>query len=491
MQWYAALFVTLWLWRYLRLLVHIISACTLKPIRPAQTPKYTAKDVTVVLPTFGNDNPDFRRCLRSIAACLPRAVLIVTPAPDTVQSICQDLHLHHFEVLAAPKANKRLQMIQGIEHVKTPVIVFADDDVFWPKTFLTYLLAPFEDHAVGAVGPFISLERPAKLNVWDFLGAAYLERWNFCVAATSNVDGGIACLSGRTAAVRSAILQDEAFKDHFANEKWFFNIPLSKADDDNCLTRWLVNRGWKIRIQNAPEAHATTALESNWKFVLQCVRWDRTTWRSNITSMFYDRVIWTAQPWCSYALHLSTFTPSAAILEGALAYLLYRAYDDGQPPHRFLPSTRTSAYILLVAWIIFSKTVKLWPYLYHHPTDLKFLPAIFLFAYGHGLIRLWSFFTLFLTSWDGSRMSLASLTNAATTATTFANDARKKSSNLANMATTGGTGIANMATLFTEGARVRVSDGSSRLRKKGEGTVERLKTKPGLKRLAVRSDSSA
>lgn len=87
-------------------------------------------------------------------------------------------------------------------------------------------------------------------------------------------------------------------------------------------------------------------------------------------------------------------------------------------------------------------------------------------------------------------MSLASLTNAATTATTFANDARKKSPNLANMAATGGTGIANMATLFTEGARVRVTDGSSRLRKKGEDTVGRLKTKTGLKRLAVKSDSS-
>ncbi|KAI4214436.1 MAG: hypothetical protein L6R36_009426 [Xanthoria steineri] len=488
MQWYPALFVTLWLWRYLRLLVHLVSAWTLKPIRPAPTPKYRAKDVTVVLPTFGNDNPDFRRCLRSIAACLPRAVLIVTPAPDTVQAVCQDLDLDHFEVLAAPKANKRLQMIQGIEHARTSMIVFADDDVFWPKTFLAYLLAPFEDDAAGAVGPFISLERPAKLNVWDFLGAAYLERWNFCVAATSNVDGGIACLSGRTAAVRSDILQDEAFKDHFANEKWFFDIPLSKADDDNCLTRWLVNRGWKIKIQNAPEAHATTALESNWKFVLQCVRWDRTTWRSNITSMFYDRVIWTAQPWCSYALHLSTFTPSGAIVEGTLAYLLYHAYDNGQPAYQFLPSTRTSAYILLVAWIIFSKTVKLIPYFYHHPTDLRFLPAIFLFGYGHGLIRLWSFCTLFMTSWDGSRMSLASLTSSATT---LAHDARKRSSNLsANMATSGGSGIANMATLFTEGARFRVNDGSSRLRMKGEDTVERLKTGTDLKRLTVRSDSS-
>ncbi|KAL8853019.1 MAG: hypothetical protein Q9221_002167 [Calogaya cf. arnoldii] len=486
---YAALFLALWLWRYLRLLVHLVSAWTLKSIRPALVPKYSAKDVTVVLPTFGNDNPDFRRCLRSIADCLPRAVLIVTPDPDTVQSICQDLDLDHFEVLAAPKANKRLQMIQGVEHVKTPITVFADDDVFWPKTFLTHLLAPFEDNDVGAVGPFISLERPAKLNVWDFLGAAYLERWNFCVAATSNVDGGIACLSGRTAAIRTPILQDEAFKDHFANEKWFFGINLSKADDDNCLTRWLVNRGWKIKIQNAPEAHATTALESDWKFVLQCVRWDRTTWRSNITSMVYDRVIWKVQPWCSYALHLSTFTPPAAIIEGTLAYLLYHVYDDFNAQPLLFPNTRTTAYILLAAWIVFSKTVKLWPYFYQHPTDLKFLPAIFLFSYFHGFIRLWSFCTLALTSWDGSRMSLASsISNAAATATTFANDARKKSS----------TNLVNMASSIKEGATMRWAQEKPSMLKSstvgymGDGTLQRLKsgTELGAKRFEIRTDSS-
>ncbi|KAL8670827.1 MAG: hypothetical protein Q9224_007650, partial [Gallowayella concinna] len=336
-----------------------------------------------------------------------------------------DLDLDHFEVLGAPKPNKRLQMIQGIEHVKTSITVFADDDVFWPKTFLTHLLAPFEESCIGAVGSFAILERPENMNVWDFLGATYLERWNFGVAATSHVDGGIACLSGRTSAVRSGILQDKAFKAHFATEKWFFNIPLSKADDDNCITRWLVNHGWRIAIQNAPETRFTTTLESSPAFIGQCLRWDRTTWRSNITSMFYDRSIWTAQPWCSYALHLSTFNPPAAIMEGILTYFLHHAYDTNQPP-RFFPRTRETAFTFLIPWIIIARTITLWPYFYHHPSDLKFLPALFAFAYLHGFIRICSFLTIFQTSWDGSsnnnknNISLAILTNKATN---FATDA--------------------------------------------------------------------
>ncbi|KAL8810961.1 MAG: hypothetical protein Q9200_002178 [Gallowayella weberi] len=406
-------------------------------------PEYDARDVTVVLPTFGTDNLDFRRCLRSINACKPRAIVIVTPEPDIVESICQDLNLDHFEVLGAPKPNKRLQMIQGVEHVKTPITVFADDDVFWPKSFLTHLLAPFEDSCTGAVGSFAILDRPERMNVWDFLGATYLERWNFGVAATSHIDGGIACLSGRTSAVRSSILQDKAFKAHFADEKWFFNIPLAKADDDNCITRWLVNHGWKIAIQNAPEARFTTTLESSRAFLGQCLRWDRTTWRSNTTSMFYDRCIWTAQPWCSYALHLSTFNPPAAIMEGILAYFLHRAYDNGQPTSLF-PSTRETAFALFITWIIIARTIKLWPYFYQHPSDLKFLPALFLFAYFHGVIRIWSFLTLFYTSWDGGHMSLANLTNKATN---LATDAKLTSSK----------SLTNMSATFVESAEAKTS----------------------------------
>ncbi|KAL8772281.1 MAG: hypothetical protein Q9209_002493 [Squamulea sp. 1 TL-2023] len=470
MGWYAILFVTLWLWRYLRLIVHIISAWTLKPIRPVRFAKFNAKDVTVVLPTFGTDNPDFRRCLHSIGSCQPKALIIVTPEPDTVRSICQSLDLDHFEVLAAPKANKRLQMIQGIEQVSTPIIVFADDDVVWPITFLSHVLAPFEDRSVGAVGPFISLERPTNFNIWDFLGAAYLERWNFSVAATSKIDGGIACLSGRTSAVRSSIVQNEAFKAHFADEKWLFGISLANADDDMCLTRWLLNHGWKIKIQNAPEAHVTTALQSDWRYINQCVRWDRSIWRGNVTSMFCDRNIWTSQPWSSYALHLSTFTSSAALVEGTLAYLLLRAYDNGQPPYLF-PSTRRTAFVLLGTWIIFSKTVKLWPYFHNHPADLRYLPAMFLFAYFHGLIHAWSFCTLFRTSWDGGRMSLP---NIAAAANTCASDATKKSSaSLTNIERQS----ASIATNLAANGQTRAQENSSKLWKLGyEETPQKYST---------------
>ncbi len=249
--------------------------------------------MTVVIATLGT-NPDFSRCILSINATSPAAIIVVTPEKnvDRIKKICKELELDHVKVLGAKKANKRLQMIQGLKSSTTAITAFADDDVFWLPTFLTYILATFEDPKVGAAGGYTCPSRDSEPNIWEFLGAAYLERWNFEIAATSNLDGGIACLSGRTAVFRTKIIQDEAFLDELANEKWLGGVSLSSADDDNFMTRWLVNHGWKIKIQCAPEAALTTALEIDSAFLGQCIRWCRTTWRSNITSLFVERTIW-------------------------------------------------------------------------------------------------------------------------------------------------------------------------------------------------------
>jgi len=107
----------------------------------------------VVIPTLA-DSDDFRRCLLTIDACHPAAIIVVTPKGrvDHVRTICNELGLPHVKILGANKANKRLQMIQGLKEVRTSITFFADDDVFWVPTYLSYNLAPFEDPKVGAVG---------------------------------------------------------------------------------------------------------------------------------------------------------------------------------------------------------------------------------------------------------------------------------------------------------------------------------------------------
>lgn len=247
----------------------------------------------MVIATLG-ENSEFSECVQSIHACNPAAITVVTPEKnvDQVLNVLGKLALPNISVLGAKMANKRLQMVQGLKESKTAITIFADDDVFWGTSFITYLLAPFEDPKVGAAGGFTSSSRTSNLNAWEFLGTAYLERWNFEIAATSHMDGGIPCLSGRTAAIRTKIIQEPAFIEEFIGETWIGGISLLSADDDNCVTRWLLTHGWKTQIQPADEARLTTSVEADSAFLGQCVRWCRTTWRSNFTSMFLERVIW-------------------------------------------------------------------------------------------------------------------------------------------------------------------------------------------------------
>lgn len=174
-------------------------------------------------------------------------------------------------------------MVAALRHVKTDIVVFADDDVIWPDEFLKYLLAPFEDCSVGAAGPAQRLRRSANPNIWHFLGTAYLERRNFNTVATNNIDGGISTLSGRTSAYRTCILQNNDFYDAFTNDSW--RSKKLNSDDDKALTRWVFSHDWKIRLQVVESATILTSLEEGQKFIDQCLRWARAHWRGNLVVM--------------------------------------------------------------------------------------------------------------------------------------------------------------------------------------------------------------
>ena len=198
-------------------------------------------------------------------------------------------------ICSVAQPNKRRQMVRAIPEVQTEITIFADDDVSWPTRLLSWMLAPLEDERYGGVGTNQRLRRTEaptlSERLWGYLGALYLERRNFDCAACMYMDGGLPCLSGRTVAYRTNVLKEDAFIYGFTHEEWLGQYQLN-ADDDNFITRWLVSHGKKIAYQYHKEAEVQTTLETNSKFLKQCLRWSRSNWRSNITSMFRDRHIW-------------------------------------------------------------------------------------------------------------------------------------------------------------------------------------------------------
>lgn len=262
----------------------------------------TEEDVTVIVPSLEGCGDELVETIRTILDNRPYELLLVTieanrkDAEKMLKAMPAYLN-DRIRLFTITHPNKRRQMTRAIPEVRTAITVFADDDVSWPSTALPWILAPFNtDERYGGVVTCQRLRRAVNATfsekIWNFLGALYLERRNFDCAATTHIDGGVPCLSGRTVAYQTKILQDEVFTNDFTNEEWWFGKYQLNADDDNFITRWMVSHGWETYIQYHPEVEVKTTLENNPKFLKQCARWSRSNWRSNLTSMFAERHIW-------------------------------------------------------------------------------------------------------------------------------------------------------------------------------------------------------
>ncbi|KAH6711858.1 nucleotide-diphospho-sugar transferase [Leptodontidium sp. 2 PMI_412] len=393
-------FWVFWIHRYLRTIVNFISHWCYKSISIPENPSYTAKDVTVIIPTIHNNFEELRESIQSILACQPYELLLVTTS-DKYEKLVQftkSLEASNIRTFHVPIANKRIQVCEAIPKVQTSIIIMADDDVTWPSTILPWLLAPFEDAKIGGVGPNQRVKRirsgPLDALCFNWLGAAYIERRNFEISATHGIDGGTSCMSGRTCAFRSEILQSPLFLDGFKTERW--GQYQLNADDDNFVTRWLVAKGWKTWIQYNPQCEIETTLENNIKFLYQCSRWARSNWRSNYTSLFVERHVLTQQLWSTYALHIATFTSLSIAFDPWILYALHRAAYD-LPGNGYYYAMW--AQCIFMMWI---KVIKLVGLFRREPFDIIFLPLSIMFGYFHGFIKIYAGITHRMTSW-GSR----------------------------------------------------------------------------------------
>ncbi|PKS08275.1 hypothetical protein jhhlp_005219 [Lomentospora prolificans] len=394
-------FWAIWIHRYLRLFVHVVSHWCYKSRPIPSKPSLTSADVTVIIPTIHNVFEELRKPLMSILACNPAELILVTPIDkfDGLRKLADSLGHDNIRVLYTPIANKRLQVCEALPRVRTKITIMADDDVTWPSTMMPWLLAPFEDPAIGGVGTCQRVARvwdgPWSARIFNWLGAAYIERRNFEISATHNIDGGTSCMSGRTGAYRSEILSSHDFLEGFKTEKWGRYI--LNADDDNFVTRWLVNHQWKTWVQYHPECEIETTLENSMKFLYQCSRWARSNWRSNYTSLVRERYVLTQQPWCTYALHIATFTSLSFAVDPLLVYSCWRATGNWDMENR-----KRAVWTQLIFMFCFVKVIKLVGLFRRNPSDIMFLPVSIIFGYFHGLIKIYALCTLNMTSW-GSR----------------------------------------------------------------------------------------
>ncbi|KAF2638225.1 polysaccharide synthase Cps1p [Massarina eburnea CBS 473.64] len=397
------IFLALFLFRYVRLWINLAANWMYTPIQPVEEPTVTPQDVTVIIPTVAENMQQLKETVQTAYRLEPFELLLVTPDSRVkrLYQMVEELGCpKRIQVLSVSQANKRRQLSRAIPEVQTKITLLLDDDVWLPEKFSKWILAPFEDPRVGGVGTNQQLRRLDRSNIWEFLGAIYLVRRNFDCTACNWIDGGLPCLSGRAVAYRSEILQDPNFTYGFTHETWGSDHFLN-ADDDNFITRWLFSHDWKIQIQNHRECEVETTLENDPKYLRQCLRWVRSNWRSNLTSLS-ELHMWLNYPWSLYAVFQTTITQWAFPLDCLLCACFYFALSDagyyaGQDEDEAAPGLEWQRNLLWALFLgnwLFSKTLKLVPHLLRNPGDIRFVPASITFGYFHNIIKLYGCITV-------------------------------------------------------------------------------------------------
>jgi cellulose synthase/poly-beta-1,6-N-acetylglucosamine synthase-like glycosyltransferase len=386
--------------RYTRLIVGIYANLTVKAYPVSANPTFPSEKVTVVIPTTFKTPDELSLCIQGIQRCSPSEIFVVTGDANVAAALALPAiaSSQNVKVLGVAKLNKRTQLLAALDQVNTPLVVFADDDVFWPQGYLTQLTAIFEDSSVGAGGTCQQVRRNttgAVTNFWNILGISYLSRRVFNNITTNAIDGSISTLSGRTAAYRTCILKCDEFSYYFTHDTWM-GRPLN-SDDDKCLTRYVYSHGWSIAIQTSTSLETT--VEDNSAYLSQCLRWARAHWRGNFTVMM-NETYWcsTKFAWGTYVIYASMFQSPSLFVDGSLFYLLSLALASSSS------SVCTGAYAVFAVFLLFTKVVKMASHFMKHPGDIVWLPVLIAFSYAHGFLNLYAVATMTTTVWGGKNL---------------------------------------------------------------------------------------
>lgn len=118
-------FFFLFFFRYLRLLVHMVSFWTFRSYPVPKHPKYSSKDVTVIIPSVSPSGAEFDECIDSVHKTKPAEIIIVTVGSDKLaKTAAKAASLSpKIKVTAVPIANKRVQICEALKQVWSRVSV--------------------------------------------------------------------------------------------------------------------------------------------------------------------------------------------------------------------------------------------------------------------------------------------------------------------------------------------------------------------------------
>jgi cellulose synthase/poly-beta-1,6-N-acetylglucosamine synthase-like glycosyltransferase len=336
---------------------------------------------SVVVPVYREDADVLERCLRSWLAEDPtEVILVVDDLDDLLLARLRRLALPRVRVLPWRHTGKRGALGAGVRAATGEIVVFADSDTSWRPGLLAALQRPFVDPRVGGVGsrqhvylPQSDLRR--RVAYW-LLNTRYLDY----VPAMSRA-GGVACLSGRTAAYRRSVIMPLMP----ALEHEIFLGRECVAGDDGRLT-WLVLAAGYRTVHQA-SAQADSMFPDSWAaFLKQRIRWSRNSYRCYLTAVAQGW-LW-RQPLITQVTVLQVLV-TPLTMGAAVFYTLLWASSGGW-----------ATLALALGWAVVGRGVRSVSHLRDNPGELALLPLMAVVIAGIALpIKVWAAVTMNRQGW--------------------------------------------------------------------------------------------
>jgi hyaluronan synthase len=338
---------------------------------------------TIVTPVYNEDPLLFRRALDSWLANRPDRIIAVVDVTDTTcLAIAQEYADRGVDLIPIDIPGKRPALAAGVDAASTDIVVLVDSDVLWEADVLAKIKMPFADEQIGGVGTrqFMHPTNGRRATLWERLADIYLDiRYSDEVPATTRWGRAVSCLSGRTAAYRTKLLQ--SLREPFLNETFLGNPCMS--GDDKRYTCLVLQNGY--RTWNQLNAQVYSTFNPKFKgFVKQRIRWSRNSFRSDLRALWQGWV-W-RYPYLAVMLIDKTIAPFT-LLVGPLVLLA-----AGVVGHWELV-------IALLLWWHVSRAFKIWPHLRRRPADLAILPVFIGVTYYMSLVKAYSLFTINEHKW--------------------------------------------------------------------------------------------
>lgn len=336
---------------------------------------------SVVVPSYREDPDVLMRCLTTWLRDGPNEIILVVDLADV--EVLKRLAVYPDErvrVIPFHHQGKRSALGVGIRAAKYEIIILTDSDTAWEAGLLAAVQMPFVDPQVGGVGTRQNASERHS-SVWRVVADWMLNVRYLDYVPAQGMAGGVACLSGRTAAYRrSAILPvlEQLEYEYFMGR-------LCVAGDDGRLTWLVLGAGYKTVYQSSARAWSMFPCSLR-AFVKQRIRWSRNSYRCYLTAI-YQGWLW-RQPFMTQATVLQILLTPLSML-CMLIFLLLPAFEQNWPLFTFY-----------IFWLFIGRSIRSLSHLREHPRDLPYLPLVVMMIILVALpIKAWAFMTMNTQGW--------------------------------------------------------------------------------------------